>query len=310
MCSGCPVSARSPGWISGRMPWRRAGCSPPVPTRCRAGSSDVAEEHSGGRRIRRDGAGTRPRPACSGPAVRRGHHRAPRRRAAPLDASLFTHAAMTAGRSAVAINEAAVARGGLGYRAVVVQASDGLPPYDFAMFEPRSPLHRTVRMTRCCSAGASAATSRPVRTSCSSDARSAAHRGGRGSTAGGADGVAPAAHRVGAVSRKSFEEAHLRLVLRSGRTDVAQIRAMLPGSVAEHARGDGPAAGRARNPEWPQCRESGSAAVQHRAGVEEPRVDGGAESEKLFRPARPDEPAGAHRATPVPGKRFRCVQLR
>jgi hypothetical protein len=58
-------------------------------------------------------------------------------RAAPFDASLFTHAAMTAGRPAVAINEAAVARGGLGYRAVVVQASDGLPPYDFAMFEPR-----------------------------------------------------------------------------------------------------------------------------------------------------------------------------
>jgi ABC-type multidrug transport system fused ATPase/permease subunit len=58
-------------------------------------------------------------------------------RAAPFDASLFTHAATTAGRSAVAIDEAAVARGGLGYRAVVVQASDGLPPYDFAVFEPR-----------------------------------------------------------------------------------------------------------------------------------------------------------------------------
>ena len=58
-------------------------------------------------------------------------------RAAPFDASLFTHAATTAGRSAVAIDETAVARGGLGYRAVVVQASDGLPPYDFAIFEPR-----------------------------------------------------------------------------------------------------------------------------------------------------------------------------
>jgi hypothetical protein len=33
----------------------------------------------------------------------------------------------------------------------------------------------------------------------------------------------------GAVSRNAFKEAHLRLVLRSGRTDVAQIRAMLPG---------------------------------------------------------------------------------
>ncbi len=60
-----------------------------------------------------------------------------RGRAAPFDASLFTHAATTAGRSAVALDEAAFARGGLGYRAVVVQASDGLPPYDFAFFEPR-----------------------------------------------------------------------------------------------------------------------------------------------------------------------------
>ncbi|OBF33249.1 hypothetical protein A5724_19430 [Mycobacterium sp. ACS1612] len=40
---------------------------------------------------------------------------------------------------------------------------------------------------------------------------------------------------AGAVSRTSFKEAHLRLVLRSGRTDVAQIRAMLPPSAAEHA---------------------------------------------------------------------------
>ncbi|MFG1929984.1 hypothetical protein ACGFK1_04930 [Mycobacterium sp. NPDC048908] len=40
---------------------------------------------------------------------------------------------------------------------------------------------------------------------------------------------------AGAVSRTSFKEAHLRLVLRSGRTEVAQIRAMLPPSVAEHA---------------------------------------------------------------------------
>ena len=39
----------------------------------------------------------------------------------------------------------------------------------------------------------------------------------------------------GAVAPRSFKEAHLRLVLRSGRTDVEQIRAMLPGSVAEHA---------------------------------------------------------------------------
>ena len=39
----------------------------------------------------------------------------------------------------------------------------------------------------------------------------------------------------GAVSARSFKEAHLRLVLRSGRSDVDQIRAMLPGAVAEHA---------------------------------------------------------------------------
>jgi hypothetical protein len=56
--------------------------------------------------------------------------------AAQFDTSLFTHAAMTGGRSAVAVDEVAVARWGLGYRAAVVQASDGLPPYDFAIFEP------------------------------------------------------------------------------------------------------------------------------------------------------------------------------
>lgn len=56
-------------------------------------------------------------------------------RGAPFDASLFTNAAVTAGRSGVAIDTAAVVRQGLGYRAVVVQASDGLPPYDFALFE-------------------------------------------------------------------------------------------------------------------------------------------------------------------------------
>lgn len=39
----------------------------------------------------------------------------------------------------------------------------------------------------------------------------------------------------GAVAARSFKEAHLRLVLRSGRTDAEQIREMLPGSVAEHA---------------------------------------------------------------------------
>jgi hypothetical protein len=39
----------------------------------------------------------------------------------------------------------------------------------------------------------------------------------------------------GAVSASTFKEAHIRLVLRSGRRDVEQIRAMLPGSVADHA---------------------------------------------------------------------------
>jgi hypothetical protein len=42
---------------------------------------------------------------------------------------------------------------------------------------------------------------------------------------------------AGAVSASTFKEAHVRLVLRSGRRDVEQIRAMLPGSVAEHAEG-------------------------------------------------------------------------
>lgn len=56
-------------------------------------------------------------------------------RAAPFDASLFTDAAVSAGRGLVAVDEAVLVRQGLGYRALVVQASDGLPPYDFAAFE-------------------------------------------------------------------------------------------------------------------------------------------------------------------------------
>ena len=54
--------------------------------------------------------------------------------AAPFDGSLFTNAATTAGRSAVAV-ERRRCPAGLGYRAAVVQASDGLAPYDFALFE-------------------------------------------------------------------------------------------------------------------------------------------------------------------------------
>ncbi|BBZ36009.1 hypothetical protein [Mycolicibacterium confluentis] len=55
--------------------------------------------------------------------------------AAPFDASLFTNAAVTAGRGAVAVDDLVLTRVGLGYRAAVVQASDGLPPYEFAIFE-------------------------------------------------------------------------------------------------------------------------------------------------------------------------------
>lgn len=55
--------------------------------------------------------------------------------AAPFEASMFTNSATTAGRSAVVIDQPLIARGGLGYQATVVQASDGLPPYDFALFE-------------------------------------------------------------------------------------------------------------------------------------------------------------------------------
>lgn len=54
--------------------------------------------------------------------------------AAPFDPTVFTHAATTAGRTAVAVDQPALVPGGLGYRVSVVQASDGLPPYDFAIF--------------------------------------------------------------------------------------------------------------------------------------------------------------------------------
>ena len=76
----------------------------------------------------------------------------------------------------------------------------------------------------------------------------------------------------GAVSRNAFKEAHLRLVLRSGRTDVAQIRAMLPGSVAEHAEDMARLLAELETQSG-GAGESGSAASRHRAGVEEARVD-------------------------------------
>jgi hypothetical protein len=94
----------------------------------------------------------------------------------------------------------------------------------------------------------------------------------------------------GAVSRNAFKEAHLRLVLRSGRTDVAQIRAMLPGSVAEHAEDMARLLAELETQSG-RAGESGSAAGRHRTRDEVPRVDAGADSERLFRPARPDEPA-------------------
>jgi hypothetical protein len=77
----------------------------------------------------------------------------------------------------------------------------------------------------------------------------------------------------GAVSRNTFKEAHLRLVLRSGRTDVAQIRAMLPGSVAEHAEDMARLLAELETQSGRGGGESGSGAGRHRVGVEEPRVD-------------------------------------
>src|SRR4029453_3923319 len=94
----------------------------------------------------------------------------------------------------------------------------------------------------------------------------------------------------GGVSRNAFKEAHLRLVLRSGRTDVAQIRAMLPGSVAEHAEDMARVLG-GRETQRGRPGESGRAPGRHRTGDEEARIDAGAESERLLGPTRPDEPA-------------------
>lgn len=61
-------------------------------------------------------------------------------RAAPFDGTLFTNSATTAGHSVVAVDVAAVTRRGLGYRAAVIQTSDGRPPYDFALFAPSVPI--------------------------------------------------------------------------------------------------------------------------------------------------------------------------
>ena len=94
----------------------------------------------------------------------------------------------------------------------------------------------------------------------------------------------------GAVSRNAFKEAHLRLVLRSGRTNVAQIRAMLPGSVAEHAEDMARLLAELET-QRDRDAQSGSAPGQHRMGNEEAWIGPGAESERLFGPTRPEESA-------------------
>src|SRR6476620_4573863 len=78
----------------------------------------------------------------------------------------------------------------------------------------------------------------------------------------------------GAVSRNAFKEAHMRLVLRSGRTDVAQSRAMLPGSVAEHADDMARLLAELANQSG-HAAESGTAARRQRAGVAAARGDAG-----------------------------------
>jgi hypothetical protein len=65
----------------------------------------------------------------------------PRRgRPAAFDASLFSAAALTAGRSAVVIDEPTFVQRGLGYAAALIQAGEGLPAYDFVLFAPPQPV--------------------------------------------------------------------------------------------------------------------------------------------------------------------------
>ena len=229
-----PGMGTQSGWISGRL--RSLGASPAHRCRRAVGASR-ADVRRMGRRSRRcahrHGAGPRPRPASPAQQFAAGITDHRDGRAAPFDAALFTPAAMTAGRASVAIDEDAVARRGRDPRGVV-QASDGLPPYDFALFRT-GPNAADGEDDVTLVSGRESRVVRPVRTWCSGDERPAAHRRGRRSAAACADGVAPAAHRVWCCVARQLREAHLRLVLRSGRTDVAQIRAMLPPSVAEHA---------------------------------------------------------------------------
>lgn len=88
----------------------------------------------------------------------------------------------------------------------------------------------------------------------------------------------------GAVSARSFKEAHLRLVLRSGRTDVEQIRAMLPGSVSEHAEDMARVlAGTPTGGEEPAADDV--SAGRHRV------ADPGADTESVVIPPPPKSPA-------------------
>jgi hypothetical protein len=63
-----------------------------------------------------------------------------RSRPAAFDASLFTAAALTGGRSAVVIDEPSFVQRGLGYTASLIQAGEGLPAYDFMLFAPAEPV--------------------------------------------------------------------------------------------------------------------------------------------------------------------------
>jgi hypothetical protein len=88
----------------------------------------------------------------------------------------------------------------------------------------------------------------------------------------------------GAVSRNTFKEAHLRLVLRSGRTDVAQIRAMLPGSVAEHAEELTRLLAELETQSSRGAGESGGATGPDVVAVDQHRTNAGLEPDRLLRP--------------------------
>jgi hypothetical protein len=100
----------------------------------------------------------------------------------------------------------------------------------------------------------------------------------------------------GKVSRSSLKEAHLRQVLRFGGTDVEQIRAMLPGSVAEHAdelafvlttlSGEAPAADAGP----PAAPEPGRHRVATPTPTPDPDEDEDSERTSMFRPGAAPPP--------------------